>query len=312
LKVPVRIGVQGPDDPVITAVKQHPLEPSAVVQPLRDHIQLLWLENFLGWLTHNDQWERLQWFLNSEFQRVADAAAAAGLTAFEAVVLILYELGTDSVLQGGAGIATTASGIIASAFSNVVRAGPAAGGPGANILDMHDYTLDGAEAGDSAEFLFDATANYLDFIDTVINLANAHFPVLGYIGIRFMPRSTALIAMQQFEANVSVEVSTAKTRLQNLFGAFWSDVQDAATRHGGIPHWGQEIPQPADYLDQRYGAGIATWRRVLGDLSADQPAVFSTPFSREKGLEPDWSGDDDAVDMFLLAFEGGDDYPVLG
>jgi hypothetical protein len=312
LKVPVRIGVQGPDDPVITAVKQHPLEPSAVVQPLRDHIQLLWLENFLGWLTHNDQWERLQWFLNSEFQRVADAAAAAGLTAFEALVLILYELGTDSVLQGGAGIATTASGIIASAFSNVVRAGPAAGGPGANILDMHDYTLDGAEAGDSAEFLFDATANYLDFIDTVINLANAHFPVLGYIGIRFMPRSTALIAMQQFEANVSVEVSTAKTRLQNLFGAFWSDVQDAATRHGGIPHWGQEIPQPADYLDQRYGAGIATWRRVLGDLSADQPAVFSTPFSREKGLEPDWSGDDDAVDMFLLAFEGGDDYPVLG
>jgi hypothetical protein len=306
---PVNLGQQGSDDPIVAAIKANPTDPFAIVQPVKDNLQygLDWGTEFLASITLNTQWERLDWYLRSEIQHVAEETAAIGGTSFEAVVLILYELATDDVLQTGEAAAQAASGLIAGAFSNLVRAGPAAGG--ANMLDNHDYSLDGAEVGDSAEFIFDAmSSNYLDFIDAVAGLAKEHFPVFGYIGVRFMPGSTALIAMQQFGANVSVEISTAKTRVRDLFGAFWSDVHNAATTHGGIPHWGQEFPQPADYLDARYGDRITKWRAALASLSGTDPGLFSTPFSRDKGLEPD--GSDDAIDAFFLGLGAGSDYRV--
>jgi len=51
----------------------------------------------------------------------------------------------------------------------------------------------------------------------------------------------------------------------------------------------------------------------LGEIAGGAPQVFSTPFSRDKGLEPLVAGppaepaEDDALEIFMLALEAGVD-----
>lgn len=191
-----------------------------------------------------------------------------------------------------------------------MRAGPASGGLHQNILDAHDYGLDDAQAGDSVEFHFDAsTGAYLAFVEDVIALAHQHFPVFGYIGIRFVPAATALIAMQQFPLTVAVEVATPRTRLVDIYANFWNGVHGAGSARVGIPHWGQAIRQTESEIAAHYGARLRKWRAALADLSAGGPGVFSTSFSRDKGLEPLGSlvvvTEDDSVEQFMLGLEAG-------
>jgi hypothetical protein len=118
-----------------------------------------------------------------------------------------------------------------------------------------------------------------------------------------------LIAMQQYTLTASVEVSTPRTRLSDYYADFWAEVHAAAAVHHGIPHWGQEIRTTASDLDALYGDRLARWRNVLFDLSDGNAQVFSTPFSRDKGLEPDASGAvgiDDSLELFLMAVATGD------
>jgi hypothetical protein len=302
----------GEDDPLVAAVKANKANPPGIVQPLKDRIELSAILFFFGWLFHDPRWSRLNWYLYTEIERIADDHAKKGATSGEALFYILYTLATDPVLDSGGDVASAASEIIAQAFSKLARAGPASGGVYENILDLHDYGLDGAESGDSVEFHFDASSGaYLDFIDAVVVLAGVHFPVFGYIGIRFTPGATALIAMQQFGLTASVEVSTPRTRLQDVYADFWTDVHKASNTRGGIPHWGQEFRQSAEDLAARYGDRLVRWRSVLADLVDESPDVFSTAFSRDRGLEPAGSSrlfDDDAIEQFLLGLEGGPDY----
>ena len=69
---------------------------------------------------------------------------------------MLYQIGTDSVLDVGEDIGRAVSEVIGGAFAKLTRAGNASGGLYQNILDAHDYGLDGAQCGNSAEFHFDA------------------------------------------------------------------------------------------------------------------------------------------------------------
>lgn len=173
------------------------------------------------------------------------AHGVAGDSAYQAppaekLFVVLYRIATDPVLEAGQEVAQAVARAIAGAFSPLARAGPASGGLHKNILDAHDYGIDGAQAGDSAEFHFDAwTGTYLNFVDDVIAVANQNFPVFGYIGIRFTPAATALIAMQQFALTASAEVATPRTRLVDVYAGFWNGVHNAAGARGGIPHWGQ-------------------------------------------------------------------------
>jgi hypothetical protein len=62
-------------------------------------------------------------------------------------------------------------------------------------------------------------------------------------------------------------------------------------------------------LGALYGERIERWRAALTDLCDGEPHLFSTDFSRTKGLEP--SGklgtlDDDALELFTLALAAGD------
>jgi hypothetical protein len=245
--------------------------------------------------------------LDNEIPRIAAESAANGATSFEAVVLSLYELANDPVLDRKHEISYKVSDIIGTAYSKLVRAGPASGGVHQNILDTHDYELDGGQSGDSAEFFFDASSGeYLGFIDAVVALAYTHAPVFGYIGLRFTPSAIPLIAMQRFALTISVEISTARVRYKNIYASFWNDLHNAANERGGIPHWGQEFRQSASDITAHYGERMMTWRQMLAELSIDSPNTFSTPFSRDTGLEPTESTgifDNDSVDQFMIALE---------
>ncbi len=306
-----------PDDRLGDAIKNNKTNPPGIVDALKERIEIGCLEHALGSIFEPTLVNQLDWYLDTEIPNIANQHLQNGLTSLEAIVLVLHRIATDPVLKDEAGPKVTRSvtDLIGRGFSRLARAGPASGDLNKNILDAHDYGLDGAQSGDSSEFHFDATTpNYLNFIDAVMAAAQKHFPVFGYIGVRFTPQATALIAMQQFALTASVEVATGRTRLlPDLFSDFWNEVHQAASDLGGIPHWGQEMRQTAQQLKLHYGERLTRWRSALGEIAGGAPQVFSTPFSRDKGLEPLVAGppaepaEDDALEIFMLALEAGVD-----
>lgn len=299
------------DDKLVASVKANKQNPPGIVAALKDQLEIDPFLNVLGWLTHNDKKQRLDWYLNHEIAHLAQQHLAIGATSGEELFLVLYKIAIDSVLDASGDVAQAVSEAIGSAFAKLARAGHASGGLNQNMLDAHDYGLDGAQCGNSAEYHFDASgASYLAFIDDVIGLARKHFPVFGYIGIRFTPVASALIAMQRYPLTASVEVATPRSRLDDVYAAFWSELHDAARARQGIPHWGQEFRLTEAELAALYGTRLRRWREVLAEVSGGAPQVFSTAFSRDKGLEPlgGASGtDDDAIDLFLAGLASGDD-----
>jgi FAD binding domain len=227
------------DDELSAAIKANLKNPPGVVAILREQMQVGPLLDGLGWATHNEKWERLQWYLYYEIAHIAQQHLASGATVFEAILLILYRMATDPVLDSRDKIASTVSDIIGrGAFGRVLRAGNASGEKYHNILDAHDYEMDGGQAGNSAEFHFDAAGvEYLNFTEEVIALARKHAPVFGYIGIRFTPAASALIAMQQYSLTASVEVATLRSRLDDVYAGFWAELHarrgDARAFHTG-------------------------------------------------------------------------------
>jgi len=299
------------DDKLVASVKANKQNPPGIVDALKDQLEIDPFLNVLGWLTHNAKKQRLDWYLDHEIAHLAQQHLAIGATSGEELFLVLYKIAIDSVLDAGSDVAQAVSEAIGGAFAKLARAGHASGGLNQNMLDAHDYGLDGAQCGNSAEYHFDAAGPaYLAFIDDVIGLARKHFPVFGYIGIRFTPVASALIAMQRYPLTASVEVATPRSRLDDVYATFWSELHDAARARQGIPHWGQEFRLGETELAALYGTRLRRWREVLAEVCGGAPQVFSTAFSRDKGLEPlgGASGtDDDAIDLFLAGLASGDD-----
>jgi hypothetical protein len=252
-------------------------------------------------------------FIEREIPRISQAVIAAKGTSGEALFLFLYNIVTDTDaavrerLRGP--IVSTVTGVIGTnAYVNPVRAGESN-----DVLDTHSYRLDYTACGDSAEYLFDAAGDgYLAFADAVVALSRSgsETPIFGYMGIRFTPRASALIAMQRFELTASVEVATARSRTDPVYPEFWAAVHEAARAHGGIPHWGQQFIASAGDLSAYYGEDLERWRQVLAELSVDDPEAFSTAFTRDHGLEPSGAAGVllyDALTAFLMALEGATD-----
>lgn len=302
-----------PRDRIEQAVIDNKRNPRGIVVPLQKR---LLPDNWWDTLCFNiglalgvAEAVRFAEFLTVDMPRIARECT----TSVEALFLILYKLATDRVLTNDSKptVIAAMSQIFGSRFAKLVRAGFAT-----DVLDTHDYDLDGTQTVNSGEFFFDASKNgYLTFIDAVINLANVHSPVFGIIGIRFTPSSAPLIAMQRFPLTVSLEIATGRARQENVYAKFWEEVHDTATKHGGIPHWGQEFRQSAAEIEVHYGENLVTWRRVLAKLSRHRrpTKIFSTAFSRDKGLEPDAVVakikilDCDAVELFLVGLAGASD-----
>ena len=273
--------------------------------------------------------------INREVPRINQAVTAAKGTSGEALFLFLYRLATDpdpAVRKYvRPGILSSVTGVIGgNAYVNPVRAGESN-----DILDIHSYSLDYTACGDSAEYLFDAVGHgYLAFANAVVELSRTPIapgfwatlagsgqpfgprgedppPILGYMGIRFTPRASALIAMQRYELTASVEVAVARTRTEpDLYAKFWAAVHEAARANGGIPHWGQEFILSADNVSTHYGEDLMRWQQILTELSVDDPHVFSTAFTRDLGLEPSGTAGVllyDVLTAFLTALEGASD-----
>lgn len=304
----VRFVFLGPEerDPVEKAIVDNPRNPAVAAAAFRNDQLPSRLELVFGVIIHEltpVQAARLDQFMAVDMSRIVGESGTSG----EAIFMIIYKLATDPILAPKLRprIIAAVSKIIGSRFGRVVRAGPASGGLHANILDAHDYTIDGAQSGNSAEFFFNAaSAEYRTFVDTVIRLAIEHAPVFGYMGLRFTPGASPLLAMQRFPLTASVEVSTARARQEDVYAEFWSNVHAAANELNGIPHWGQEFRHSATDLALLYGDDMATWRRMLAELSIDGPDIFSTRFSRNAGLEPSEAAgifDANAIEQFLTA-----------
>jgi hypothetical protein len=257
-------------------------------------------------LVHDHEIDHLNHFRNHDLEDICRRHEAAKATIGEALFIVLRTLATDSRFPGPAIIGARAAVndlIHGDQVKQFLKCGLAS-----EILDTHDYGLDGAMVGNSSEYFFDASGtDYLSFVERVRELAWRHEPVFGYMAIRFTPGSTALIAMQQHPSTVSVEVATIRSRLFDRHLGFRNDLNDAANSLNAIAHWGQEFGQDRPYIEGRYGPRLAAWRKALGNIEAGQPPVFSTAFSREVGLEPSGRAgilDDDAVDLFFAGLQG--------
>ncbi|WP_330252847.1 hypothetical protein OG874_43550 [Nocardia sp. NBC_00565] len=275
-----------PPSGVAKAVIEHPRTPTAIRQVLWDEIKGEYsdLAIALGHAIGCDNAEELVDNFLPQVQRILESSTTSG----EAIVLVLYRLATNPVLgpQGRPKVIAAVSQLLANSFSPVVRVGHAC-----DMLDTHNYALDGAQSGNSAEFFFDARLSYQSFIDAILDLARAQLatgrPVFGYMGIRFTPRSSALIAMQQYELSVSVEIATGRARQDDIYARFWDDVHRTAQDFGAIPHWGQEFRIPADDIADLYGTNFRTWRTTAATITDNhQPDAFATPFTRSVRLEP--------------------------
>lgn len=305
--------------PILAAVIANPTNPLGIVSAMKDELQhasdaLDAIDAVLDGDIHDQirRGERMSEFIDKDLPAIAQASADAGETSSEALFLIIYKLATDPILTKKSMpiVADRVSGIVGSDFKKLVRAGGASGGPGGNILDTHNYSLDHAQSGHSAEFFFDASgADYLRFVDDVVAIAHERAPIYGFVGIRFNPRSSALIAMQQFDMTASVEIQTARSRHEDVYAGFWDAVHATAANHRGIPHWGQELRRSAGQIASLYGHRLETWRRVLAGLANDYPRTFSTAFSRAHGLEP-LGGKDIGADLFFWALEAGMPDPI--
>ena len=311
-------GTAAPPDP-IQKVVQNPakhFQPTELIGPLQEMLKPdvgvfggTWLPALAKCLGISAQAERIFQFRDEDIPHICGEHEKAGLTIFEALFMVLHKLATDPVLSPDStrAVAFAVSQLVGgNTVNKFLRSGLAS-----ELLDNHDYTLDGAQVGNSIECFFDVAAHnpHLSFVDSVIALTSTHAPVYGYIGIRFMPRSAALLGMPRYATTASVEVATPRSRWEDVYAGFWNDLHALANASGAIAHWGQEFRQSASDVASRYGEDLMAWKRALGRI-AGNASTFSTDFSRAHGLEPSFAGlvaEDDALECFMAALGWGGD-----
>jgi hypothetical protein len=145
--------------------------------------------------------------------------------------------------------------------------------------------------GYSVEVFFDATSDrYLRIIDErILPIFQTHarrgVVVAGWVAIRFMVRSGAMLGMQRWDRTVSVEVAV----LRGVRGSrrVLRDVARVAVAHGATVHWGQENHLDRTAVEKAF-PDIALWRQQLPKLNAGAAGLrtFENEFCRRRGLVP--------------------------
>jgi hypothetical protein len=178
-------------------------------------------------------------------------------------------------------LSAIAGGILASAHDPPLRSGPSH-----EILDTHDYDLDGCIGANSGEFFFDAaSSSYIEFVDAVLQKAKDLGPIMGYVALRFVRQTTSKLGMQQFPLTVCIEASISYPGSVNK--EYEEAVQALARNHGGIPHWGQEHSLNKSQVQQLYRERLEPWRWAVAETESPVQGTFSSTFTRERGLEVD-------------------------
>jgi FAD/FMN-containing dehydrogenase len=247
-----------------------------------------------------------------ELQGAVLAVPVAGIAwaaRIEALWIALMDAANNADTMGGfltrafalfADINATSVGFAAPMLHGILRGlseqlvggqmAPERRGPSGRILDSHDYSQDHCFGGTSAEYFFNAhQPQYLHFVDDVLAAAKEHGPVAGYLSMRFVRGSRALLAMERWPQSVAVEVATLRPPDDGndpMYSEFVKAAANLAATYGALPHWGQIHAADPDALAKGYGAkALGGWRWALAEIQQRGGHTFSSAFTRARGLE---------------------------
>lgn len=167
------------------------------------------------------------------------------------------------------------------------------------VMDTHDY-LDRSCYGnaESMEVFFDAARPdiYCAFVDAVLAFEAAQQEqagrfTIGYISLRYVQGSRALIAPAQFNDTVAIEISGIRDAAGTM--PFLKNAVAIARNPVFKPcfHWGQFNPLTRSEVEGIYdvapAARLSRWRIALRKMSRGGGMDgFSSDFTRRTGLEP--------------------------
>ncbi|MBY3483329.1 hypothetical protein [Rhizobium laguerreae] len=163
------------------------------------------------------------------------------------------------------------------------------------VMDAHDY-LDRSCFGNavSIEVFFDATRPdlYTAYVDEIVGFEafqqeqKKKFSV-GYVSLRYVRGSAALLAPSRFDETVVIEVAA----IRDAAGSedFVMNAARVARKRifNATFHWGQFNPLDREEVRRHYGAKLDRWQDALRRLTdGGRRDAFSSQFTRDKGLEP--------------------------
>ncbi|CDI01134.1 hypothetical protein BN873_1070016 [Candidatus Competibacter denitrificans Run_A_D11] len=167
------------------------------------------------------------------------------------------------------------------------------------VMDGHDY-LDRSCFGnvESIEIFFDASRPdvYCSFVDAVLAFEAAQEEraekfAVGYVSLRYIRGSQALIAPSQFLESVAIEISGLRDA-EGSVPFIMNAVRLARNpMFAGCFHWGQFNPLARPEVEKLYDGApekrLSRWRDALYLLTKNGTMDgFSSTFTRHAGLEP--------------------------
>jgi hypothetical protein len=108
----------------------------------------------------------------------------------------------------------------------------------------------------------------------------------GVVGVRFVPRSEALLATNLAETTCYLELPTVRTHeIAGIFSACGQALDDAGVAFGC--HWGQTHLNTPARVEMWWGERAQQWRTARRQLLADETArtVFASPMLADTGLD---------------------------
>lgn len=122
--------------------------------------------------------------------------------------------------------------------------------------------------------------------DVLREEADAGHLLLGGIGVRFVPRTEALLGMNVNPMNAYIELpSIRNAEVEGIYLAIWD-----ALEASGLPfacHWGQLHGMTPSRLETYYGDRVDRWKAARGRLLSSEISrrVFGSPLLADVGLE---------------------------
>jgi hypothetical protein len=179
------------------------------------------------------------------------------------------------------------------------------------IMDVHNYLDQQCLSwGDSLEAFFDfsskaAGKQMVAYVDKILqNNADLNNGLLmtgdaktdgmrmvfpGYVSLRFMGQTSALIGMEKWGTTCSIEIAGTGTATGTE--PFLAAAERDAIQMGAMAHWGQRNNMTMKEVERLYGAfypsdPLYRWRAALASFTDNgRLATFQTDFTRQRGLE---------------------------
>jgi hypothetical protein len=127
-------------------------------------------------------------------------------------------------------------------------------------------------------------------IETVFQVLNSELHngnfLLGCVALRFVPKTSALLGMNQFDMSCFIELPSVRNGdVLKIYHSVW-----AALEQKGIAftcHWGQLNGFTPERVQRYFGAHVAQWKAARRALLGSDAAmnVFASGILRDAGLD---------------------------